>query len=220
MKNMSEQGVKKFIICTGYKGYAIKNYFLNYDAQQSDLHLTLGSAQQNFYTEIRDKVEWEVSIVDTGLVTPTGGRLNRIKHLIASPTFLCTYGDGLADIDLLELYNYHKNGSTIATVTSVQPYSRFGVMDISENGIVSKFREKPKVDGWVNAGFFMLNNTFFDYLTDTSILEEQPLNELVLEKNLRAYKHDGFWQPMDTYRESQMLNQMWDSNNAPWKNWE
>lgn len=220
MKNMSEQGVKRFVICTGYKGYAIKNYFLNYDAQQSDLHLTLGSAKQNFYTEIRDRVEWEVSIVDTGLATPTGGRLNRIKHLISSPTFLCTYGDGLADIDLLELYNYHRNGSAIATVTSVQPYSRFGVMDIAENGIVKNFREKPKVDGWVNAGFFMLNKTFFDYLTDTSILEDDPLNELVLEKNLRAYKHHGFWQPMDTYRESQMLNQMWESDNAPWKNWE
>jgi glucose-1-phosphate cytidylyltransferase len=219
MKNLSVQGISNFIICTGYKGFAIKEYFLNYDAQQSDLHITLGESPNTQYSGIRDMVDWKVSVVDTGLDTPTGGRLNAIKSLIKHETFLCTYGDGLADINLRELYKMHKKNATIATVTSVQPFSRFGVLEISESGIVNKFREKPRVDGWVNAGFFMLNTNFFSYLSKDSVLETEPLSNLVAQGQLTAYKHNGFWQPMDTYRESLMLNQMWNSGEAPWKNW-
>jgi glucose-1-phosphate cytidylyltransferase len=219
MKNLSQQGISNFIICTGYKGFAIKEYFLNYDAQQSDLDITLGGAQKIHYSGIRDMVNWRVSVVDTGLNTPTGGRIKAIQSLIKAENFLCTYGDGLADINLSELFKIHKKNATIATVTSVQPYSRFGVMEISETGIVKKFREKPRVDGWVNAGFFMFNKNFFPYLNNESVLENEPLIELVSQGQLTAYKHNGFWQPMDTYRESLMLNQMWDSGEAPWKNW-
>ena len=174
MKNMSEQGISRFIICTGYKGFAIKDYFLNYDAQQSDLHVVLGQSPSIEYTGIREQVNWEVSIIETGLDTPTGGRINKIKNLVGSETFLCTYGDGLADINLLELYKLHQENNTIATVTTVQPISRFGVMDILENGLVGKFREKPRVDGWVNAGFFMFNTELFKYLDESSILENEP----------------------------------------------
>ena len=149
----------------------------------------------------------------------TGGRLFKARKYLGSDTFMCTYGDGLANVDLKSLLEFHKKHGKIATVTAVRPVSRFGVMDISSNGSVEQFREKPQADGWINAGFFVFNKEIFDYLDENSILENEPMASLAEKDELMAFNHEGFFQPMDTYREFTLLNDLWDLGNAPWKVW-
>ena len=219
MKNLSMQGMNDFVLCLGYKGEVIKDYFLNYEARTHDVTVKLGineGAVQNF-KEITEN--WSVTLANTGLETLTGGRLLKIKKYVGSETFLCTYGDGLADIDLNELISFHKSHGKIATVTAVRPTNRFGAMQIDQDNLVTKFTEKPQVDTWVNGGFFVFNSEIFSYLDLDTALEKNPLEALVQDQQIKSYKHNGFWQPMDTYREVQELNKIWLENSAPWKNW-
>lgn len=219
MKNLSVQGVKDFSVATGYKGDVIKDYFLNYHARNNDVTIDLG--QQSRFTQhgLHDESDWRVTIAGTGETTMTGGRVFRSMKYLQGERFLCTYGDGLADIDLRALIDFHISRGKIATVTTVKPLSRFGVMDVDDGGIVTQFREKPIMDGWVNAGFFIFEPKIFEYLDEDCVLEAEPLAKLAADGQLAAYRHTGFWQPMDTFRESNFLNELWNSNDAPWKNW-
>jgi glucose-1-phosphate cytidylyltransferase len=166
-----------------------------------------------------EEAGWSVTVVDTGAETMTGGRLYRVRDHVNNETFMCTYGDGVADVDVRDLVAFHKSHGKIATMTAVKPVSRFGVLDISENDHVEHFREKPQADGWVNAGYFVFEPRVFDYLDEDCVLEKEPLTNLARDHQLVAYKHGGFWQPMDTYRETMILNEMWTNNTAPWKVW-
>lgn len=219
MKNLSAQGIDDFVIATGYKSNMIKEYFLNYEAWNNDFTIELGKQNSVRFHGEHDEASWRVTIVDTGEQTMTGGRVWKAAQYLEDETFLVTYGDGLANIDVRALYSAHRDSGTLATVSTVRPSSRFGVMDVDEDGIVHHFREKPVLDGWVNIGFFLMEPGILDYLDQDSVLEEQPLANLAKAGQLSAYRHSGFWQPMDTYRESVALNSLWDSGNAPWKIW-
>jgi glucose-1-phosphate cytidylyltransferase len=219
MKLLSQQDLNEFVVCLGYKGDQIKDYFLNYQARTNDVKINLGSDEikpihSNLHAE-----NWSVTLANTGIATMTGGRIFKIQEYVKNETFLCTYGDGLADIDLSKLVSFHRHHGKIATVTAVRPLSRFGTLNILESGQVSRFAEKPVSENWVSGGFFLFEPTIFRYLNEKSVLEEEPLEELAKDGQLMAYKHEGFWQPMDTFRESQELNQLFVSGKAPWKNW-
>jgi glucose-1-phosphate cytidylyltransferase len=166
-----------------------------------------------------DESDWTVTVAYTGETTMTGGRIKRVQKYIGDEPFLCTYGDGIANVDLPALRAFHAGHDRLATMTTTQPGSRFGVVDVAEGGGVHQFREKPRSDDWINIGFFIFEPTVFDYLDDNSVLEQEPLHNLARDGQLAAFKHEGFWQPMDTFRESQMLNEIWDSGKAPWKIW-
>lgn len=219
MKNLSTQGLNDFTIATGYKGESIKDYFLNYHSRNNDVTLNLGKNSSVIHHGLHDESNWRVTIANTGELTMTGGRVFRSLKYLEDDRFLCTYGDGLADINLKELMDFHLAHGKKATVTTVQPLSRFGVMDVDSNGVVTQFREKPIMDGWVNAGFFIFEKSIVEYLDENCILEQEPLAKLAAEGELVAYRHHGFWQPMDTLRESIFLNEMWSEGRAPWKNW-
>jgi glucose-1-phosphate cytidylyltransferase len=219
MKNLATQRVDTFAIATGYKGEVIKDYFLNYYARNNDITVNLGQQSEFVQHGLHNESNWNVTIAGTGETTMTGGRVFRSKKYLDGARFLCTYGDGLADINLDELIHFHESHGKIATVTTVKPLSRFGLMEVNDDGIVTQFREKPLMDGWVNAGFFIFEPEIFEYLDESCILEAEPLAKLAADGQLAAYRHNGFWQPMDTLRESNFLNELWNSNNAPWKNW-
>lgn len=219
MKNFSMQGFNEFVICLGYKGDEIKDYFLNYESRASDITLSLGSKTVRSLHNISDESDWKITLANTGLLTPTGGRISKIRQYISGDRFLCTYGDGLANVDVNELLKFHDSHGRIATLTSVQPTNRFGAVEFDQNGLVTKFLEKPKSESWINGGFFVFDRRIFNYLNDDSILEQTPLEKLVEEEQLMAYKHSKFWQPMDTYRETIELNKIWNDGRAPWKNW-
>lgn len=219
MKILSQQGIKDFVICTGYKSEVIKNYFTNYAALNQDFTVTLGDPAGITYHGAHDESDWTVTVADTGATTQTGGRISRIREYVKGERFICTYGDGIADIDLNALLSYHESHGKAATMTAIQPLSRFGVLDLAEDGSVRKFKEKPQVEGWINIGYFVFEPAVFDYLDDDCVLEQEPLKNLAADGQIAAYPHNGFWQPMDTFRESQMLNKMWDSGNAAWKTW-
>ena len=219
MKNLSQQGITDFVIAAGHKGEVIKDYFLNYSSRNSDFRINLGTNQVQYFEDMHDESNWNVTVIDTGELTMTGGRVFRSLPFLKGETFLCTYGDGLADIDIHSLIKFHKSHGKLATVSTVQPLSRFGVMDVDQNGLVTQFKEKPQLDGWVNAGFFVFEPQIVDYVDGDCILEEKPLTTLAAQGNLAAYRHPGFWQPMDTIREATLLNQLWASANAPWRNW-
>ncbi len=218
MKNFATFGLKEFIVCTGYRGEVIKDYFLNYEARMNDFTAHLGSASRVEYHGGHDESEWKVTVADTGATTMTGGRVKRVGKYIDG-RFMVTYGDGLADVDITALIKFHEAHGKLATITTIRPLSRFGVMDLSQDGQVKHFREKPQTDDFVNAGFFVFEPEVLDYLDDECVLEQTPLERLAREGQLMAYKHEGYWQPMDTYREFTMLNEMWDSGSAPWKVW-
>ena len=218
MKTYSEHGINDFIICCGYKGYMIKEYFANYFLHMSDVTFDM---KNNKMTVHKKSVEpWSVTLVDTGLNTMTGGRLKRIKEHVKNETFCFTYGDGLSNVNISELINFHKKNNSKATVTSVQPPGRFGTLDISGNKIIN-FKEKPAGDGnWINGGYFVLEPSVFDYLKDdNTIWEREPLEKLAEENELSAFKHTGFWQPLDTLRDKNYLDELWNSDEAFWKNW-
>ena len=219
MKNLSHFGITDFIIATGYKSDMIKEYFINYEAWNNDFTVELGRRESLTFHQSHDEAHWTVTVAYTGDATMTGGRVFRAAKYLDEEPFLVTYGDGLADVDIDALRAYHQQSGRLATVTTVQPFSRFGVMDVQANGQVISFKEKPRLDGWINVGFFIMEHEALGYLNADCVLEEEPLAQLSADGQLNAYRHQGFWQPMDTYRESKMLNDMWDSGNAPWKVW-
>lgn len=219
MKVLGTQGITDFVICAGYKSEFIKNYFYNYGASNLDFTVKLGDQSSTVFHGSHDEFDWTVTVADTGPHTLTGGRLKQIQKYVQDERFLCTYGDGIADINLAELEGAHNRSGKVGTMTTTQPNSRFGVVDIDETGQVTHFREKPQVQDWINIGYFIFEPGVFDYLDSNSALEEKPLKSMADENQLGTYKHSGFWQPMDTYREAIMLNELWDSGNAPWKVW-
>ncbi|MEF3313259.1 glucose-1-phosphate cytidylyltransferase [Paenibacillus sp. GYB004] len=221
MKIYSSFGYNDFIVCLGYKGYYIKEYFEHYFLHESDI--TFDFTNNNRRVIHNHKAEpWKVTLVNTGLETMTGGRVKRIKDFIGNQPFMLTYGDGVADVDINRLVDFHLSNGKIATVTSVQPQGRFGSLEINESHEVNGFQEKPKGDGsWINAGFFVMQPEVFDFIEgDETILEQEPLKKLAESNNLMAYRHDGFWQPMDTLREKNYLENLWQKGTSPWKVWE
>lgn len=219
MKILGQKNIEDFVICTGYKSEIIKNYFSNYASMNSDFTVKLGHHESITYHGAHDESEWTVTVAYTGASTMTGGRIKLIRKYVDGERFLCTYGDGIADVDIDALLDYHKSHGKIATMTTVQPTSRFGVLDLDTDGSVRRFKEKPQVEGWINIGYFIFEPEIFDYLGDNSVLEEEPLRKLAADNQIAAYKHTGFWQPMDTYRETLMLNELWESGDAPWRSW-
>ncbi|WP_044481823.1 glucose-1-phosphate cytidylyltransferase [Paenibacillus antibioticophila] len=219
MKIYSYFGYNEFIICLGYKGEVIKEYFANYVRNHSNVTFEYPSGRSQFHNI---QVEpWKVTLIDTGSETMTGGRIKRIQPYVGDEPFMLTYGDGLCDVSLKDLEAYHKSHGRLATVTAVQPAGRFGALSIEEDGTVNRFNEKMKGDGkWVNGGFFVLQPEVFDYLTDdTTVFEQEPLVNLAAGGQLRAYRHDGFWYAMDTLRDKNHLQSLWSSRQAPWKVW-
>jgi glucose-1-phosphate cytidylyltransferase len=219
MKVLGTQGITDFIICAGYKSEYIKNYFYNYGASNLDFTVRLGDQSSTLFHGSHDEFDWTVTVADTGDSTATGGRIKMIEKYVQGEAFLATYGDGIADIDLEALLDFHDSHGKTATMTVTQPTSRFGVVDFSDDGLVSQFREKPRVNDWINMGYFVFEPGIFSYLSPDSVLEEEPLRLLASQNEIGAHKHSGFWQPMDTYRESLLLNNLWDSGLAPWKTW-
>ncbi len=221
MKLYSHYGFNDFIICCGYKGYIIKEYFADYYLHRSDV--TFDFANNNEMIVHNNVAEpWRVTLVDTGLNTMTGGRIKRVQKHLDNKPFLLTYGDGVSNVDIKRLVDFHKHCGKLATVTAVQPMGRFGSLNLSSQDIVNSFQEKPKGDGaWINGGFFVMQPELFEHLVDDdTVLEKEPLEALATSSQLVAYKHDGFWQPMDTLRDKQLLEQLWLSGKAPWKVWE
>ncbi len=220
MKIYAAYGHKDFILCLGYKGEVIKRYFLDYEAMSRDFTITLGDTHKIEFHDGHDEENFRVTLADTGLETNTGGRIKRIEKYIQGDTFLATYGDGVADIDLHALLRYHRAHGRIATVTGVHPFSRFGVVKANNDGLVTEFREKPQVSGFVSGGFFVFNRGIFDYLDENSVLETEPLERLAADGELALYRHEGFWQCMDTPTDLRVLNELWRTGRAPWKVWE
>lgn len=219
MKVLGQQGINDFIVCTGYKSEFIKSYFSNYGAANQDFTLRLGDPSSMIFHGSHDEFDWTVTVAYTGEATNTGGRIKRVQKYVGDERFLCTYGDGIANIDLAGLRAFHTAHGKVATMTTTQPGTRFGVVDVGADGMVRQFREKPRSEDWINIGYFIFEPKVFDYLKDNSVLEQEPLHQLAKDGEIAAFKHEGFWQPMDTYRESVMLNELWDSGSAPWKVW-
>jgi glucose-1-phosphate cytidylyltransferase len=221
MKLYEAHGFNDFVVCLGYKGYFIKEYFLNYYIYNSDITIEL--EKNSVEVHYSNSESFKITLVDTGLNTNTAGRIKRIQKHINGDTFLLTYGDGLADINLNDLIAYHHAHGKLATLTTIQMPGRYGNIDIEPSGEVSDFHEKPEQDGiWVNGGFFVLNNKIFDYLegdVEQVQWERGPLIELAKDKQLQAYKHTGFWKCMDALRDKIELEEIWKTGNAPWKKW-
>ena len=221
MKIYSSFGFNEFVICLGYKGYVIKEYFANYFLHQSDVTFNFTGSHNQLEIHSHTAEPWRVTLVDTGLHTMTGGRLKRVQPYIGNEPFMLTYGDGVADVDIADLLAFHKRNGKTATLTSVQPWGRFGALNTDEAGTVVAFREKPKGDAsWINGGFFVFQPEIFNQLDgDDTILERAPLEALSDKRELMAYKHSGFWQCMDTLRDKNLLDEYWASGEAPWKKW-
>ena len=219
MKIYSAHGINDFIICVGYKGYIIKEYFANYFLHMSDITFDM---QHNRMEVLQKHAEpWRVTIIDTGELTMTGGRLRRVREYVGNETFCFTYGDGVGNVDISRSLAFHKQQGTLATLTGVQPPGRFGALDINADQRISTFKEKPRGDGsWINGGFFVLEPAVFDMLHDDGeVWEGAPLESLANQGQLSVYKHDGFWQPMDTLRDRNLLESLWTDGRAPWKTW-
>ena len=207
MRMYAHHGHKDFVLCLGYRGTMIKEYFLNYDALNNDFVVNLGGERAIEFPKGHDEQNYRVALVDTGLTTMTGGRLARIRPFIKDDTFMLTYGDGLANVDVNALLAFHRAHGRIGTVTTVKPQSRFGSLDLDDSRRVTHFAEKPMTDGAISAGYFVFNSAIFDYLGgDDCTLEQEPLERLAADGELMAYTHDGFWQAMDTYRDYLALN--------------
>lgn len=220
MKIYSHFGFHDFVICLGYKGYVIKEYFSNYFMHESDV--TFDFTKGNQMTVHHHKAEpWKVTLVETGPETQTGGRVKRVGRYLDDKAFMLTYGDGVGSVDLRKLCDFHKAHGRLATVTACQPSGRYGALDLAAGDRVTGFREKPKGDdSWINAGFFVMEPKVLDYIKDDStILERDPLEGLARDGQLHAFKHDGFWQPMDTLRDKRQLEELWAEGRAPWRLW-
>jgi glucose-1-phosphate cytidylyltransferase len=220
MKTYAHYGHKEFILCLGYKGEVIKEYFRNYHWNTSDVTLRLGPQPEIQYHNQHDEEDWSVTLVDTGQATMTGGRLKRALRFIDEDDFLVTYGDGVTDSDINASIAFHRAQKKTVTITAVRPTARFGDLEVSGN-LVSAFKEKAENQaGFINGGFFVMNRRIAKYLTDDRcVLEQEPLNRLAAEGEIAAYVHSGFWQCMDTFREQQLLTNFWNSGRAPWKVW-
>ena len=220
MKLYAHNGFTDFVFCLGYRGNMIKEYFLNYEAMNNDFTMCLGRESKIRYNGIHTEQGFEVTLADTGLSTMTGGRLQRVRKYVEGDSFMLSYGDGVADIDLKRLLAFHQEHGKIATVTTVTPTSRFGILEMSGSGQVLKFLEKPRTEAFASAGFFIFRREIFDYLDgDECILEREPMQRLASGGQLMAYQHDGFFYAMDTYREYEHLNELWSKQQAPWKVW-
>jgi glucose-1-phosphate cytidylyltransferase len=221
MKIYAHHGFHDFVICLGYRGNMIKEYFLNYEAMNNDFTICLGRKNSIRYNNDHGEQDFTVTLANTGLETMTGGRIAAVRHYLDGDTFMVTYGDGVADVDIRRLLAFHQAHGRLATVTSVRPVSRFGVLRLGEEGRVTSFAEKPQAEGWVSAGFLVFNRRVLDYLSGPEcVLEREPMERLAADGQLMAYRHTGFFFAMDTYREYEALNQMWASGRPPWKVWE
>jgi len=220
MKIYSAYDINEFIICLGYKGYMIKEYFANYFLHMSDVTFDM---QNNTMEVHQNHAEpWKVTLVDTGDGTMTGGRLRRVRDYVGHETFCFTYGDGVGNVDIKRLIHFHREQKTLATLTAVQPPGRFGTFTLSQGQTkITHFREKPQGDGaWINGGFFVLEPAVMDYITgDSTVWEREPMEKLAQDGMLSAYRHYGFWHPMDTLRDKRVLEELWQSGEAPWKVW-
>lgn len=219
MKGYSSHGINEFIICLGYKGYVIKEWFANYQLHMSDVTFDMETGERTVHRN--DSEPWKVTLIDTGEDTLTGGRLGRVKHLVETEDSFClTYGDGVANVDIVQLIATHRNSELKGTITAVQPPGRYGALEVSDNR-VTEFTEKPQGDqAWINGGFFVLNPHVFDFIEgDDTSLESHVLPRLAEEGQLGVYHHHGFWQPMDTLREKKQLEDLWASGSPPWRIW-
>lgn len=219
MKTYSAYGYNEFIICLGYRGYYIKEYFANYFLHQSDV--TIDLKDNSIITHHSKAEHWKITLVDTGKDTMTGGRIKRIQSHIGNEPFLLTYGDGVGNVDINKLVAFHQQKKKMLTVTAVQPTGRFGALNINAIEEVTSFLEKPKGDGaWINGGFFVCQPEIFEFIDgDTTLWEREPMERIAKEDQMVAYKHTGFWKPMDTLRDKVELDMEWNSGNAPWKIW-
>lgn len=220
MKIYSHYGFKDFVLCLGYKGEMIREFFLNFEEMTNDFTLNLRSKKEKVTHHDKHHLEdWNITFVDTGPETNTGGRVKRIEHLIDGDEFFLTYGDGLSNVNISELLKYHHSKKKTGTLTAINPTSPFGIIEV-KNGIAKSFKEKPRLEGLINGGFFVFNKKIFDYLEENSILEEEPLRRLTSEGKLAVYEHGDFWQCMDTFKDVERLNKMWREGETPWKVWE
>ncbi|MGF1480882.1 MAG: glucose-1-phosphate cytidylyltransferase [Cyanophyceae cyanobacterium] len=220
MKIYSAHGINDFIVCCGYKGYVIKEYFANYFLHMSDVTFDMRFNQMNVHHGYAEP--WRVTLVDTGANTMTGGRLKRVREHVGTETFCFTYGDGVSNINIQELIAFHKAQNTLATLTATQPPGRFGAICLEqEQTKITSFQEKPEGDGaWINGGYFVLEPEVIDFIEeDATVWEQEPLQKLAHLGQLSAYRHDGFWQPMDTLRDKRYLENLWNQDRAPWKIW-
>ena len=221
MKIYSTYGFNEFVVLLGYKGYYIKEYFANYFLHQSDVTIDMSNGSMEVLNNSSEP--WKVTLLDTGLHSMTGARIKKAQSFIGNEPFMLTYGDGVADIDIEELVDFHKSHGKSMTMTSTQPAGRFGALDIDENNKVNIFKEKPKGDGsWINAGYFVCEPKVFDYIAqgDSIIFEQEPLQNIAQDGELITFKHNGFWKPMDSLKDKNDLNELWDNNSAPWKVWD
>jgi glucose-1-phosphate cytidylyltransferase len=216
MNHYARFGYKEFIIALGYKGEVIKNYFLQYYALNNDFTIRLSDGHINYINE--RPLDWDVSLVDTGSQSMTGGRILRLKELIGEDDFMVTYGDAVSDVNIKDLVDDYKKSGRLAMVTAVHPTARFGELQINDDRLVSEFKEKPQINqGWINGGFFVLSHKVFDYIHDDStVFEQEPLENLARDGELKTHLHEGFWQCMDTARDRDYLNKLWHDGNAPW----
>lgn len=220
MKTYSHYGINDFIICCGYKQYVIKEYFANYYRHNSDITVDLTNNSIEVHTSNAEP--WRITLIDTGLNTMTGGRVKRIQKYVGDEPFLLTYGDGVADLNIADTIDYHQKSGQLLTVTAYKPSGKFGALDMDDAGNVNSFMEKPAGDGhWINAGYFICQPEVFDFITegDATIFERKPLEAIAAAGKMGAFKHNGFWKPMDTMRDNIELNEMWDKGQAPWKVW-
>ncbi len=219
MKLYQAQGFNEFIVCLGYKGYVVKEYFANYFLHNSDVTIDLSNNKIDINKSLQEDLK--VTLVDTGSETMTAGRLKRVQQYVGDDTFMLTYGDGLSDVDLKKLLQFHKDHGKIATLTAIQPAGKFGILKYDDNGLISSFAEKPKGDGnWVNGGFFVLEPEVFKYLDgnmDEVMWEQEPMQQMVEEKQLVAFRHHGFWKAMDILRDKVELETLWNTGQAKWK---
>jgi len=220
MKSYSQYGYNDFIICLGYKGYVLKEWFANYFLHNNDITIDVRKNIVEIHHDISEP--WKVTLVETGLHSQTGSRIKQIQKYVGNERFMLTYGDGVSDVNIEDLVSYHKENGKILTVTAFKPIGRFGSLNIDENGSVNSFTEKPAGDGiWINAGFFVCEPELFTYLPDDNscIFEKEPMETLAQNGKMQAFKHSGFWRPMDTLRDNFELNDMWNKGQAPWKIW-
>ena len=218
MNVYAHHGCEEFVLALGYKGELIKEYFLNFYALNNDLTVELTSGESKVH--VRNQVQWRIHLVDTGAETQTGGRIRRLEQLVGERTFMLTYGDGLADVDIRGLLAFHQAHGKLATVTAVRPPSRFGTLVLRGNHVDQVVEKSQIGEGWINGGFFVLEPRVFDYLgNDACVWEKDPMERLAKDGQLMAFQHEGFWQPMDTLREKQILETIWNSGKAPWKVW-
>ena len=218
MKHLSTFGIKDFVVAIGYKGDQIKQYFLNYETRNNDFTIDLGNRDRIVVHGDHGESDWTVTVAETGEETLTGGRIRQAAKYLDDEPFLVAYGDGLSNVNIASLVETHQNQGTLATVTITQPPSRYGVVHVVGDR-VGAFQEKPRLDGWVNIGYFVFDPGVLGYLDNDGPLEGDPLSALARDQQLSAFRHDGFWQPMDTYREASLLNDMWANGRSPWRTW-